>query len=110
MLNSKNLAIQKIGLQLLKFEKSYYTKNDIVLYYKIAEILKNFNHKSEELENGKWLCYCGKKNSRRSDRCSSCKCDKTGFKAYESTSMQIFGELRNRVGILKSYLPSAKSV
>jgi len=102
ILQSDIFEIQKYGLHLLTFDKFYYTEEDIVLYCKIAEIIKKkFKVKARLLENGKWECICGKKNSKKNERCYNCYSDKYGFKSKEPSPKDVFNLLKQKVIILK---------
>jgi uncharacterized protein YbjQ (UPF0145 family) len=110
LLDSKEFDIQKRALELLRYDKSYYTPSDIEqfinLYNKIKSIffirVKYIEEKSRlgSSIKKKWICGCGQKNLIDQKYCSSCDKDVYGFIKSEPNPMETLEIIKSKYQIL----------
>ena len=113
LLKSDNFQTQKIGLRISKFDKPFYSKEDI----KDLQTIKNYA-KETFYERGKrsmkkqllsskekevWTCECGKTNDIDIN-CSGCSKDIYGFKSNEVKPSSVDYYIQEKIELITEYV------
>jgi uncharacterized protein YbjQ (UPF0145 family) len=111
MIGSENFNIQKFAIDLLRFDKIFYTSEDLKdindLCTKIeATFVKKGQYsekKSKLISKTKkiWICECGKENEPHSVYCSTCHNDIYGFCKSNTKPLEILELLQSKYSVLK---------
>lgn len=114
LLKSENLKTQKIGLNILKFDKPFYNKLDLQnLQNAIDYINNNFKEKcvrsfKKQMLSSKekeiWTCECSQVNDVEEINCTRCTKDVFGFKIKELKPKDIVNLLEEKISLLNEYL------
>lgn len=114
ILKDSNFEEQKAFLELVKFDKNEYTKNDIEEIKNLIKTIESiFPQKSTIVEEKsmlskkvqeKWQCECGNRNSIASTYCSKCGKDQFGFDRLELNKEKSIKFLKNRLSIIENIL------
>ena len=110
-LDSSEFEIRKHAVEVLRFDKAFYTKEDIALAEELlkrlemsfSKIWKKGTRKkvlSSKLEDI-WTCECGNKISDINEYCTRCQKDIFGFKEKEFNPNQAKQLISERLSIMK---------
>ena len=116
MLNSSSLENIKVGLNLLQYDKSIYTKKDLDLFEVIVYNLKN-NFKERGIRGTKkailssklidiWDCECGNKGNLNK-YCPNCDKDIFGFKEFDFTNLMALKIIEEKIELIKEIITSS---
>ncbi len=113
LLKSNNFVTQKIGLKIMKFDKSFYNKTDVEnLQTSINFINRNFKERGirsmkkqmlSSKEKEVWTCECSKVNDIETN-CQDCTKDIYGFTLSELKPKDIINILEQKIILIKEYL------
>jgi uncharacterized protein YbjQ (UPF0145 family) len=112
LLADERIEIRRAGLQLIKYDKPFYSYTDIsTLEGLLPLIQENFNEQANRIvEKGKflsskgkevWVCVCNEKNHIESSRCFSCNRDIYGFRMDDVTPKAATILIEDKITILR---------
>lgn len=110
-LNSTNLRIRAKALQIVSYNKSFYSKDDIPVFERYIEIIRNSFPKYEIISQKKmlsskevemWKCECGEKNEMGIVNCGKCGRDIYGFTRDEINPEKAILLLTENIEIIKT--------
>ena len=112
-LSSDNLDKQKVGLELLTYDKHSYSEDDLKKIENLMGLDDRFEKQTEIVEKDKmlsskkkkmWKCMCGHENKMDVSTCESCYRDKYGFKDTETDPSEVEEILKEKASVLRNYL------
>ncbi len=113
LLQNPDFTIQKRGVKIAAFDKSFYNKQDkldlqaINNYIKTNFIEKGTRSTKKQLLSSKekeiWTCGCGKTNDIDS-HCSGCFQDIYGFKKSESNPVTVTNYIEQKIELISEYI------
>jgi len=117
-LNGDNSEIRAKALQVITYDKEFYSQEDIKIYQRYIDLVqKNFSKyetviqkkmlSSKEVEM--WKCKCGEKNELQIKRCQNCGRDQYGFLAKEINPEVAIEKITETIEILKCNTHTIKS-
>lgn len=113
LLKNEAFNIQKRGVQIAKYNKASYNKEDIQELSQIKEyIIENFKERGKRTtkkqllsskEKEVWICECGRNNEIES-HCSNCNQDIYGFKTNEIKPLDTINSITRKIELISDYL------
>ncbi|HOZ96980.1 MAG TPA: YbjQ family protein [Niabella sp.] len=113
LLKSENFQTKKIGLNITKSDKPFYSKEDIINLQNLRQLVnesfpergKRFSKKQllSSKEKEVWTCECGKVNELENN-CTYCNKDIFGFKEMEVSPSIVDKFLEEKIELIKDYL------
>jgi uncharacterized protein YbjQ (UPF0145 family) len=110
-LQCDNEIFRKRAIKISIYDKQFFSKDDIVIYEKLIEIIKsNFKelgtHSTEKKllskEKEIWICQCGGKNDIEYYHCCRCGADIYGFYSNEVNPLDAINKLEENIEIIKN--------
>jgi hypothetical protein len=113
LLKNDNFEIQKIGVRISVYDKSFYYKNDIDDFEELVNFIEN-NFKERGVRSSKkqlfstedkevWVCECGKTNAM-DNYCSSCSKDIYGFSLLETHPKSAIKIISEKIELIRGLL------